>query len=67
MTINFKDKNSELKLNSILYCITQANEQLNKCFAYDDRDINALSSVFNIPKSDIKKIYQNYFELVSNN
>lgn len=66
MNINFKDKNTELKLNSILYCITQANEQLNKCFSYDDKDINALASVFNIPKTDIKKIYQNFFKLINN-
>lgn len=59
MNINFKDKNTELKLNSILYCITQANEQLNKNFTYDDKDINAISSVFNIPISDVKKIYKN--------
>ena len=58
--IKFKDKNTVLKMNNILYCITQSNEQLNKCFSYDDKDINALSSVFNIPRSDIKKIYDNF-------
>ena len=60
MTIKFKDKNTELKMNNILYCISQANEQLNKNFSYDDSDVNALSSVFNIPKSDVKKIYDNF-------
>jgi len=58
MTIKFKDENTTLKMNSILYCISQANEQMNKCFSYDERDVNAISSVFNIPESDVKKIYQ---------
>jgi len=66
MNIKFKDKNTELKMNSILNCISQANEQLNKNFSYDDRDLNALSSVFNIPKSDVKKIYDNFFTLINN-
>jgi hypothetical protein len=66
MNIKFKDKNTELKMNNILYCISQANEQLNKSFSYDDRDLNALSSVFNIPKSDVKKIYDNFFTLINN-
>jgi len=66
MNIKFKDKNTELKMNNILYCISQANEQLNKSFSYDDRDVNALSSVFNIPKSDVKKIYDNFFTLINN-
>ena len=59
MTIKFKDKNTELKMNSILNCINQANIQLNKNLTYDDMDINAISCVFNIPKSDVKKIYKN--------
>ena len=66
MNIKFKDKNTELKMNNILYCISQANEQLNKNFSYDNRDLNALSSVFNIPKSDVKKIYDNFFTLINN-
>ena len=66
MNIKFKDKNTELKMNNILYCISQANDQLNKSFSYDDRDVNALSSVFNIPKSDVKKIYDNFFTLINN-
>lgn len=66
MNIKFKDKNTELKMNSILNCISQANKQLNKNFSYDDRDLNALSSVFNIPKSDVKKIYDNFFTLINN-
>jgi len=66
VNIKFKDKNTELKMNNILYCISQANEQLNKNFSYDDRDVNALSSVFNIPKSDVKKIYDNFFTLINN-
>ena len=59
MNIKFKDKNTELKMNNILYCISQANIQLNKNLTYDDMDINAISCVFNIPKSDVKKIYKN--------
>ena len=66
MNIKFKDKNTELKMNNILYCISQANEQLNKNFSYDNRDLNALSAVFNIPKSDAKKIYDNFFTLINN-
>jgi len=66
MNIKFKDENTTLKMNSILYCISQANEQMNKCFSYDERDINAISSVFNIPESDVKKIYQNFFTLINN-
>tara|TARA_R110000772_G_scaffold77124_2_gene166150 strand:+ start:367 stop:564 length:198 start_codon:yes stop_codon:yes gene_type:complete len=63
--IKFKSNQTELKLNSILNCIIQSNEQLNKNFSYDDSDINALSSVFNIPESDIKKIYNNFFTLIN--
>jgi hypothetical protein len=63
--IKFKSNQTELKLNSILNCIIQSNEQLNKNFSYDDSDINALSSVFNIPESDIKKIYDNFFTLIN--
>lgn len=66
MNIKFKDKNTALKINNILYCISQSNEQLNKNFLYDDTDLNALSSVFNIPKSDVKKIYDNFFTLINN-
>jgi hypothetical protein len=60
MNIKFKDKNTELKMNSILNCISQANERLNKNFSYDDKDLKALSEVFNIPKSDVKIIYDNF-------
>ena len=63
--MKFKSNQTELKLNSILNCITQSNEKLNKNFSYDDSDINALSSVFNIPESDIKKIYNNFFTLIN--
>ena len=63
--MKFKSNQTELKLNSILNCIIQSNEQLNKNFSYDDSDINALSSVFNIPESDIKKIYDNFFKLIN--
>lgn len=63
--IKFKSNQTELKLNNILNCIIQSNEKLNKNFSYDDSDINALSSVFNIPESDIKKIYDNFFTLIN--
>jgi len=63
--IKFKSNQTELKLNSILNCIIQSNEKLNKNFSYDDSDINALSSVFNVPESDIKKIYDNFFTLIN--
>ena len=74
--IKFKSDQTELKLNSILNCIIQSHDKLynnflsgshkdNKYFSYDDSDINALSSVFNIPKSDIKKIYDNFFTLIN--
>tara|TARA_R110002153_G_scaffold56146_1_gene155322 strand:+ start:71 stop:262 length:192 start_codon:yes stop_codon:yes gene_type:complete len=63
--MKFKSNQTELKLNSILNCIIQSNEKLNKNFSYDDSDINALSSVFNIPESDIKKIYNNFFTLIN--
>lgn len=63
--IKFKSNQTELKLNTILDCIVQTNEQLNKSFSYNDSDINALSSVFNLPESDIKKIYDNFFTLIN--
>ena len=59
MNIKFKDPNTQLKMNSILNCINQANNQLDKNFTYNDMDINAISCVFNIPISDVKKIYKN--------
>lgn len=63
--MKFKSNQTELKLNSILNCIIQSNEKLNKNFSFNDSDINALSSVFNIPESDIKKIYNNFFTLIN--
>lgn len=61
--IKFKSEQTELKLNKVLYCIENSNKLLNKNNTYDDYDINALSSVFNLPISDIKKIYKNYEKL----
>jgi hypothetical protein len=62
--MKFKSNQTELKLNKVLYCISEMNKSLNdKNYLYDDNEINCLSSVFNLPKSDIKKIYKNYSEL----
>ena len=62
--MKFKSDQTELKLNKVLYCISEMNKSLNdKNYLYDDNEINCLSSVFNLPKSDIKKIYKNYSEL----
>ena len=62
--IKFKSDQTELKLNKVLYCINEMNKTLNDSnYIYDDKDINALSSVFNLPESDIKKIYDNYESL----
>lgn len=62
--IKFKSDQTELKLNKVLYCISEMNKALNdKNYIYDDNEINCLSSVFNLPKSDIKKIYKNFNEL----
>ena len=62
--IKFKSNQTELKLNKVLYCINEMNKTLNNNnHIYDDKDINALSSVFNLPESDIKKIYKNFNEL----
>ena len=62
--MKFKSEQTILKLNKILDVIARSNEALNKNFSYDDSDINALSGVFNIPESDAKKIYDNFYTLV---
>ena len=64
--MKFKSNQTKLKLDKVLYCISETNKYLNKNNTYDDNDINALSSVFNLPESDIKKIYKNYSELQFN-
>lgn len=64
--MKFKSNQTKLKLDKVLYCISKTNKYLNKNNTYDDNDINALSSVFNLPESDIKKIYKNYSELQFN-
>ncbi len=62
--IKFKSDQTELKLNKVLYCISEMNKSLNDSnYIYEDKEVNALSSVFNLPKSDIKKIYDNYEKL----
>ena len=62
--IKFKSDQTELKLNKVLYCISEMNKSLNdNNYLYDDNEINCMASVFNLPKSDIKKIYKNYEKL----
>ena len=61
--MKFKSEQTYYKLHKVLYCISETNKHLDKNNTYDDYDINALSSVFNLPESDIKKIYKNYSEL----
>ena len=48
--IKFKSNQTELKLNKVLYCIYKMNKTLNDSnYTYDDKNIDALSSVFNLP------------------
>ena len=61
--MKYKFNQTKLKLHKVLYCISESNKYLDKNNTYDDYDINALSSVFNLPQSDIKKIYKNYSQL----
>ena len=62
--IKFKSDQTELKLNKVLYCISEMNKSLNdNNYLYNDNDINCISAVFNLPTSDIKKIYKNYEKL----
>ncbi len=62
--MKFKSEQTSLKLNKILDVIARSNEALNKNFTYDDSDVTGISQVFNIPESDAKKIYDNFFTLV---
>jgi hypothetical protein len=62
--MKFKSEQTILKLNKILDIIARSNEALNKNFTYDDSDVTGISQVFNIPESDAKKIYDNFYTLV---
>ena len=62
--MKFKSEQTNLKLNKILDVIARANEALNKNFTYDDSDVIGISQVFNIPESDAKKIYDNYYTII---
>ena len=33
-------------------------------FTYDDADVIGISQVFNIPESDAKKIYDNFYTII---
>ena len=63
--MKFKSEQTSLKLNKILDVIARSNEALNKNFTYDDSDVIGISQVFNIPESDAKKIYDNFYTLVN--
>ena len=62
--MKFKSEQTNLKLNKILDVIARSNEALNKNFTYDDSDVIGISQVFNIPESDAKKIYDNYYTII---
>ena len=62
--MKFKSEQTSLKLNKILDVIARSSEALNKNFTYDDFDVTGISQVFNIPESDAKKIYENFYILV---
>ena len=67
--MKFKSEQTILKLNKILDVIARSNDALitkgiKKNFTYDDSDVVGISQVFNIPESDAKKIYDNFYTLV---
>lgn len=62
--MKFKSEQTILKLNKILDIIARSNEALNKNFTYDDSDVTGISQVFNIPESDAKKIYDNFYTII---
>ena len=61
--MKFKSEQTELKLHRIADIIVRSDSELNKNCTYDRTDIIALSQVFNVPESDIKKVYENFFEV----
>jgi hypothetical protein len=66
--MKFKSEQTNLKLNKILDVIARSNElypsALKKNFTYDDADVIGISQVFNIPESDAKKIYDNFYTII---
>ena len=61
--MKFKSEQTELKLHRIADVIVRSDFELGKNCTYDRTDLIALSQVFNIPESDIKKVYENFFEI----
>jgi hypothetical protein len=61
--MKFKSEQTELKLHRIADIIVRSDSELSKNCTYDKADIIALSQVFNVPESDIKKVYENFFEV----
>ena len=61
--MKFKSEQTELKLHKIANVIVESDSALDKNQTYDRTDLIALSQVFNVPESDIKKIYENFFEI----
>ena len=61
--MKFKSEQTELKLHRIANVIVESDSALDKNQTYDRTDLIALSQVFNVPESDIKKIYENFFEI----
>ena len=67
--MKFKSEQTNLKLNKILDVIARSNDALitkgiKKNFTYDDSDVFGISQVFNIPESDAKKIYDNFYTII---
>ena len=67
--MKFKSEQTNLKLNKILDVIARSNDALitkgiKKNFTYDDSDVVGISQVFNIPESDAKKIYDNFYTII---
>ena len=61
--IRFKSEQTKFKLHRIADVIVRSDSELDKNQTYDKNDIFALSQVFNVPESDVKKVYSNFFEL----
>jgi len=61
--MKFKSEQTELKLHRIANVIVESDSALDKNQTYDRTDLIALSQVFNVPESDIKKVYENFFEI----
>lgn len=62
--MKFKSEQTALKLNRILDVIARSKDALKKNFIYNDSDVIGISQVFNIPESDAKKIYDNFYTII---